>query len=219
MPPEKSVLYCSWRVFPTPINAWVYCICRERKERTPLHSELSDSSQKKSFCACICLHLDRNMSFSHEFTKYQRTINPSCVMCILLHYTHNMFLYKFTWKQVSSKYTMSLQHWVITSFLFLQYLVISDSFQFTRSSFITPPLCVSRTNQCFSSLTDGTERRAAEAPVMFLDGLKNDSSYDNKRRRKNDTTNLGNLVVPTVGVGTISWSSNSCKSFYVMLFV
>lgn len=44
---------------------------------------------------------------------------------------------------------------------------------------------------------------------MFLDGLKNDSSYDNKRRRKNDTTNLGNLVVPTVGVGTISWSSNS----------
>jgi hypothetical protein len=130
---------------------------------------------------------------------------------------HNMFLYKFTFKNVSSQYTMTLQHWVITSLLFLQYLVISDSFQFTRSSFITP-LCVSRTNQCFSSLSDETERRAAEAPVMFLDGLKNDrSSYDNKRR-KNDTTNLGNLIVPTVGVGTISWSSNSCKSFHVMLF-
>ena len=28
---------------------------------------------------------------------------------------------------------------------------------------------------------------------------------------QNDKTNIGNLVVPSVGVGTISWSSKSCK--------
>lgn len=43
---------------------------------------------------------------------------------------------------------------------------------------------------------------------MFLDGIKNGGSAQ-ENKSKNDVTKLGNLIVPSVGVGTISWSSKS----------
>ena len=56
---------------------------------------------------------------------------------------------------------------------------------------------------------------------MFLQGSSkkplsktNDESStkkSNQRIRKRDTTNIGDLVVPSAGIGTISWSSSSCK--------
>lgn len=101
---------------------------------------------------------------------------------------------------------------VITSFI-LQCLVVTDSFQHSirRSSFVSPSLGggAGRTLRKFGFSHSTTTKRTAAAPVMFLDGLKNDSSQGSNKKNKNDTTNLGNLIVPSVGVGTISWSSKS----------
>ena len=48
---------------------------------------------------------------------------------------------------------------------------------------------------------------------MFLGGSKNLKIGSNVNTEKvcADTTSIGNLVVPSMGVGTISWSSKSCK--------
>lgn len=56
---------------------------------------------------------------------------------------------------------------------------------------------------------------------MFLQGLSKkplskieDESSKSKSMQhspKRDTTNIGDLVVPSAGIGTISWSSSSCK--------
>jgi hypothetical protein len=50
--------------------------------------------------------------------------------------------------------------------------------------------------------------------MFFEGGLKDSKSgvnTSNNERDRADTTTLGNLVVPSMGVGTISWSSKSCK--------
>lgn len=49
------------------------------------------------------------------------------------------------------------------------------------------------------------ERSTVSNMNMFLD------SFKSKKTEQVDTTKVGNLEVPTVGVGTIAWSSNSCK--------
>ena len=49
------------------------------------------------------------------------------------------------------------------------------------------------------------ERSTISNMNMFLD------SFKSKKTEQVDTTKVGNLEVPTVGVGTIAWSSNSCK--------
>ncbi len=48
---------------------------------------------------------------------------------------------------------------------------------------------------------------------MFLEGLKNRevSKVEQKSRRTADTTKIGDLNVPSMGIGTISWSSKSCE--------
>jgi hypothetical protein len=125
-------------------------------------------------------------------------------------YIKSVFLFNFD--MLSPKHTMSQAYiYFLMTSLLLQFLLVTNSFQFTRSSFVAPPLRISARSgtNCRFSLSE-TKKRAAIAPVMFLDGFKNYNSQDNKRS-KNDTTNLGNLIVPTVGVGTISWSSKSCK--------
>ena len=47
---------------------------------------------------------------------------------------------------------------------------------------------------------------------MFLEGVK--SSKILKKEETRDTTMLGDLEIPAIGVGTISWSSKSreCKN-------
>ena len=50
---------------------------------------------------------------------------------------------------------------------------------------------------------------------MFLGALQKTKSPNsvggNRKRSSPDTTTIGDLVVPNVGIGTISWSSSSCK--------
>jgi len=54
---------------------------------------------------------------------------------------------------------------------------------------------------------------------MFLEGLggskvqndKQSPSYAPTLKKKRDTTRIGDLVVPSIGIGTIAWSSKSRK--------
>ena len=58
--------------------------------------------------------------------------------------------------------------------------------------------------------------------MFFEGGLKNSKSgvnTSNNERDRADTTTLGNLVVPSMGVGTISWSSKSCKWCHVFSYL
>ena len=58
--------------------------------------------------------------------------------------------------------------------------------------------------------TNIKSRSAATGTTMFLDGVK-DFGYKSPIKPKADTSRLGNLIVPNVGIGTISWSSTSRK--------
>ena len=54
---------------------------------------------------------------------------------------------------------------------------------------------------------------AKPAALLFLDGIRElGYSKPSTASRKSDTTDLGNLRVPTVGIGTISWSSTNRKT-------
>lgn len=60
---------------------------------------------------------------------------------------------------------------------------------------------------------DGRRKKTFAGPKMFLGGSKNSKIGSDVKTEKvcADTTSIGNLVVPSMGVGTISWSSKSCK--------
>ena len=61
-----------------------------------------------------------------------------------------------------------------------------------------------------------TNLLSRQAALFFLDGLRDRAlniniSSSSSTKAKSDTSKLGNLKVPNVGIGTISWSSTSRK--------
>ena len=54
---------------------------------------------------------------------------------------------------------------------------------------------------------EGTKRGKFQSTI----GNENANANANDISRKRDVTKIGNLDVPSMGIGTISWSSNSCK--------
>lgn len=61
--------------------------------------------------------------------------------------------------------------------------------------------------------TGSSSSVATPAALLFLDGIRElGYSKPSTTSRKSDTTDLGNLRVPTVGIGTISWSSTNRKT-------
>ena len=72
----------------------------------------------------------------------------------------------------------------------------------------------SRNVRLHHSLSSYENHRAStikrSAMAMFLEGFKSKS----KQELVEDTAKLGILTVPSVGIGTISWSSDSRKFIY-----
>ena len=58
-----------------------------------------------------------------------------------------------------------------------------------------------------SMFLEGTKRGKFQSTI----GNGNANANANDISRKRDVTKIGNLDVPSMGIGTISWSSNSCK--------
>jgi hypothetical protein len=94
--------------------------------------------------------------------------------------------------------------------------VVSLQLSSSTTSFVVQPHRGTTNKLNVSLSSGGMKRRGAmrrTTTSMFLDGIKNDNggALESNKSSKNDVTTLGNLIVPSVGVGTISWSSKSCK--------
>mmetsp|Transcript_14592 Transcript_14592/g.21905 ORF Transcript_14592/g.21905 Transcript_14592/m.21905 type:complete len:433 (-) Transcript_14592:53-1351(-) len=88
----------------------------------------------------------------------------------------------------------------LPAFIVINVLCVSgDAFQQSSSAFVSNSM---RTQSC--RLMSSRNRSGM---TMFLEGVK--SSKILKKEETRDTTMLGDLEIPTIGVGTISWSSKS----------
>ena len=64
---------------------------------------------------------------------------------------------------------------------------------------------ITTTHAYVSSLTPST------IPMPSLPKVTTSNEKKDETSAFNDTTEIGTLKVPSVGTGTISWSSNECK--------
>ena len=62
-----------------------------------------------------------------------------------------------------------------------------------------------------ASPSKGVSLPMLSPPAMFIGELISTTKKGSQKRKLMDSTSIGNLRVPSVGVGTISWSSDSCE--------